>query len=251
MSVEWTAPAIVLDARPYGEGGAVATVLTREHGRHRGLAKGGASRGQAAMWQPGNLIECRWVARLSDQLGAFTAELVHPGAALAMQDATALAILAAACAVGEGALPEREAHPRVFDLLLRLIVRLGEGQAALTDYIRWEAALLGDIGYGMDLSACAVTGGANDLSFVSPRTGRAVSRAGAGAWSDRLLRLPGLLLGDEGAGVADWNDGLRLTGHFLERDAFGLQHRPLPQARVMLADRIEAAARQAGGEGAV
>ena len=199
------------------------------------------------MWQPGNLVQCRWVARLSDQLGAFAAELVHPGAALAMQDATALAILAAACAVAEGALPEREAHPRVFDGLLNLIVRLSEGERVLGDYVRWEAVLLAEIGYGLDLSACAVTGGANDLAFVSPRTGRAVSRSGAGAWTDRLLRLPSFLLGDDRADAADWRDGLRLTGHFLERDAFGLQHRPLPQARVLLADRIDARARADGG----
>ena len=250
MSVEWTAPAIVLDARPYGEGGAVVTVLTQEHGRHRGLAKGGAARGQAAVWQPGNLVQCRWVARLSDQLGAFAAELVHPGAALAMRDPIALAILAAACAVAEGALPEREAHPRVFDGLLRLIVRLGDGEDALGDYVRWEAVLLAEIGYGLDLSACAVTGGANDLGFVSPRTGRAVSRSGAGEWADRLLRLPPFMLGDGQASAADWRDGLRLTGHFLERDAFGLQHRPLPQARVMLADRVDARAREGGGQGA-
>lgn len=247
MSVEWTAPAIVLDARPYGEGGAVATVLTREHGRHRGLAKGGAARGQAAVWLPGNLIQCRWIARLSDQLGAFAAELVHPGAALAMQDATALAILAAGCAVAEGALPEREAHPRVFDGLLHLVLRLGEGERALPDYVAWEVTLLAEIGYGLDLARCAVTGEAEDLAFVSPRSGRAVSRAAAGVWAERLLKLPAFLCGAEEAGAEDWRDGLRLTGHFLERDAFGLQHRPLPQARVMLADRIDARVREGGG----
>ncbi len=247
MSVEWTAPAIVLDARPYGEGGAVATVLTREHGRHRGLVKGGAARGQAAVWLPGNLIQCRWIARLSDQLGAFAAELVHPGAALAMQDATALAILAAGCAVAEGALPEREAHPRVFDGLLHLVLRLGEGERALPDYVAWEVTLLAEIGYGLDLARCAVTGEAEDLAFVSPRSGRAVSRAAAGVWAERLLKLPAFLCGAEGAGAEDWRDGLRLTGHFLERDAFGLQHRPLPQARVMLADRIDARVREGGG----
>lgn len=238
VSVEWTAPAIVLDARPYGEGGALITVLSAEHGRHRGLAKGGGARGQVAMWMPGNLIQCHWVARLSDQLGSFSGELVHPGAALAMEDATALAILASSCAVAEGALPEREAHPRVFDGLLRLILRLGEGEGAFPDYIAWEAVLLAEIGYGMDLSACAVTGETVDLPYVSPRTGRAVSRAAAGIWAERLLPLPAFLRGDAPSGVQDWRDGLRLTGHFLERDAFGLQHRPLPQARVILADRI-------------
>lgn len=242
MSVEWTAPAIVLDARSYGEGGAITTVLTAEQGRHRGLARGGAARGQAAVWQPGNLIQCRWMARLADQLGAFSAELVHPGAALAMADPTALAILAAACAVAEGALPEREAHPRVFDGLLRLILRLGEGEAALADYVAWEVDLLAAIGYGLDLERCAVTGATADLAWVSPRSGRAVSRAAAGAWADRLLPLPGFLRGEAASGPADWRDGLRLTGHFLERDAFGLHNRPLPPARVRLMDRVAARA---------
>ena len=101
--MDWDAPAIVLDARPYGEGDAIATVMTSEHGAHRGLARGGAARGRTAIWQPGNLVHVRWVARLAEQLGSFSAELVHPGAALAMDDALALAMLSAACAVAEGA----------------------------------------------------------------------------------------------------------------------------------------------------
>ena len=109
--MEWEAPAIVLDARPHGEGDAVAAVMTEAHGVHRGLARGGTSRARAALWQPGNLVQVRWVARLSDQLGSFTAEMVHPAAALAMDDPLALAMLSAACAVAEGAMPEREPHP--------------------------------------------------------------------------------------------------------------------------------------------
>jgi DNA repair protein RecO (recombination protein O) len=240
--MEWDAPAIVLDARPYGEGDAIATVLTEEHGAHRGLARGGAARAQAATWQRGNLVQVRWVARLSDQLGSFTAELVHPGAALAMDDALALAMLSASCAVAEGALPEREPHPRVFDGLLHLIARLPEGSVMLADLIRWEAVLLADLGYGLDLTCCAVTGETAGLAFVSPKTGRAVTASGAGAWSQRLLRLPPFLIGGDEATAADWRDGLRLTGHFLERDAFVHHHRPLPAARQMLYDRVAALA---------
>ena len=118
--MDWEAPAIVLDARPYGEGDAVACVMTEAHGLHRGLARGGASRGGAAIWQAGNLVQVRWVARLAEQLGSFSAELVHAAAALALDDPLALAMLSAACAVAEGALPEREPHPRVFHGLLRL-----------------------------------------------------------------------------------------------------------------------------------
>ena len=238
--MEWEAPAIVLAARPYGEGDALATVLTEEHGAHRGLARGGASRSKASTWQPGNLLQTRWVARLSDQLGAFTAELVHPGAALAMDDALALAVLSSACAVAEGALTEREPHPAVFAGLLRLITRLSAGPPVLTDLVVWELALLAELGYGLDLGHCVVTGETEALAWVSPRTGRAVSEAAAGPWKERLLPLPGFLLGEGTgqAGPADWAAGLALTGHFLARDAFGSQHRPLPPARDRLADRV-------------
>jgi DNA repair protein RecO (recombination protein O) len=240
--MEWEGPGIVLDARPYGEGDALATVLTEAEGRYRGLAKGGASRSKAATWQAGNLVQARWVARLSDQLGSFTAELVHPAAALAMDDALALAILRAACAVAEGALPEREKHPRVATGLVQIIAHLSESAAVLPDLIRWEAMLLAELGYGLDLTSCAVTGATSGLAYVSPRTGRAVSREAAGQWRDRLLPLPGFLVGANTSDAADWRDGLRLTGHFLARDAFGHHHRPLPAAREALFERIAALA---------
>jgi DNA repair protein RecO (recombination protein O) len=242
--MEWDAPAIILDVRPYGEGDAVATVMTEAHGLHRGLARGGASRTRAGTWQPGNIVQVQWTARLSDQLGSFTGELIHAGAAYAMEEAMPLAMLTALCAVAEGALPEREPLPRVFAGLLRLIPRLPLGDSTLTDLIRWEVLLLADLGYGLDLSVCAVTGRTEGLAHVSPRTGRAVTSEGAGAWAPRLLPLPGFLVGSGSPDETGWRDGLRLTGHFLARDAFGLQHRPLPRARRMLYDRVAAMAPQ-------
>ncbi|MBX6375006.1 MAG: DNA repair protein RecO [Acetobacteraceae bacterium] len=246
--MEWRAPAIVLDARPFGEGGAVVSLLTEEHGRHAGLVKGGFSRTQRAVWQPGNLVEARWVARLSDQLGALTGELVHPAAALAMDDPLALAVLASACAVAEGALPEREPHPRTFDGLLSIIGRLGQGaEAVLADYVRWEADLLAELGYGLDLTRCAATGTTEDLVWVSPRTGRAVSAAAGAPYADRLLPLPAFLLGQGPSGPEAWLAGLRLTGHFLGKDAYGHHHRPLPAARGLLLDRVAALISSASG----
>ncbi|HTI81242.1 MAG TPA: DNA repair protein RecO [Acetobacteraceae bacterium] len=238
--MEWDAAAIILDVRPYGEGDAIATVMTAEHGTYRGLARGGGSRGRTAIWQPGNLVQARWVARLAEQLGSLSAELAHPAAALAMDDALNLAMLSAACAVAEGALPEREPYRRVFDGLLHLIAHLSQGDSLLPDLIRWEIALLADLGYGLDLSSCAVSGETAGLAYVSPKTGRAVTAAAAGAWTSRLLRLPSFLVGGNQAGPADWRDGLRLSGHFLARDAFGHYHRPLPVARQMLYDRVAA-----------
>lgn len=241
--MEWDAPAIVLDVRPYGESDAVVTLMTEEHGAHRGLARGGQSRTRTALWQPGNLVQARWLGRLADQLGSFSAELVHPAAALVLDDRLALSMLTAACAVAEGAMPEREAHPRVFDGLLHLLARLPQGEQRLADQIRWELSLLADLGYGLDLSRCAVTGAVGGLAFVSPRSGCAVSDAGAGLWKERLLALPALLLGNaEGGSPADWQAGLRLTGHFLARDAFGLQHKPLPSARQALYDLVSSMA---------
>jgi DNA repair protein RecO (recombination protein O) len=245
--MDWDAPAIVLDARPFGEGDAIATVMTEAHGAHRGLARGGSARGHAAVWQPGNLVQVRWVARLADQLGSFSAELVHPTAALAMDEPLVLAMLTAACAVAAGALPEREAHPRVFQGLVALIAHLAEGTALLPDLVRWEAAVLTDLGYGLALDACAVTGATTGLAFVSPRTGRAVTAAGAATWKARLLPLPAFMTpafvtGNAPVPLAACRDGLALTGHFLARDAFGLHNKPLPPARQMLYDRVAALA---------
>src|SRR4051812_16001650 len=240
--MEWQAPAVVLAARPHGEGGAIVSVLTEAHGRHAGLARGGASRAQAPLWQQGNLVEARWVARLAEQLGSLSGELLHPSAALAMEDPLGLALLAAACAVAEAALPEREPHPRCFAGLVALLTRLPGGAAPLLpDYVAWEATLLADLGYGLDLGRCAMTGGTEDLAWVSPRTGRAVS-AGAGApWAGRLLPLPGFMLGQAPpSGPAEWLAGLRLTGHFLARDVLGDRRAGLPGPRLLLADRVAA-----------
>jgi DNA repair protein RecO (recombination protein O) len=238
--MEWQSPAVVLAARPLGEGGAVISLFTEAEGRHAGLARGGAARGQAALWQVGNLVEAHWVARLPEQLGALSAELVHPAAALALEDPLALAMLAAACALAEAALPERQPHPRGFRDLVALIAQLPQGApAALPDYVRWEATLLAELGFGLDLSRCAVTGGTVDLVGVSPRTGRAVSAAAAGPWRERLLPLPGFL--KDNAAVADpaaCLSGLRLTGHFLGRDVFGESRAGLPAARRLLQDRV-------------
>jgi DNA repair protein RecO (recombination protein O) len=247
--MEWEAPGIVLATRAYGEGALIATVMTEEHGPHRGLVRGGAGRAQAATWQTGNLVSVQWVGRLSEQLGHFRGELIHPCAAHIIDKPLELAILAAACAVAEGAVPEREAHPRIFDGLLRLIARLPEGAGMTADLVRWEILLLADLGYGLDLTACAVTGHVTGLAFVSPKTGRAVTAEAAGEWANRLLPLPSFLVGGNVAEAADWRDGLRLTGHFLARDVFGLQHRPLPPARQILYDRVAALAAEADNRG--
>ncbi|EHM02154.1 DNA repair protein RecO [Acetobacteraceae bacterium AT-5844] len=238
--MEWEAPAVVLEARPYGEGGAIVSVLTAEHGRYAGLVRGGFSRAQSGLWQPGNLVEVRWVGRLPDQLGHMTGEMVHPTAALAMDDPLALDLLSSACALAADALPEREPQPAVFAAMLPLLAHLQQGgQEMLAEYVRWEMLLLEALGYGLDLSRCAATGGKEDLNWVSPRTGRAVSEEAAAPYAGRLLPLPSFLHGAQAErDPAAWLQGLRLTGHFLARDAFGARHRPVPPARERLEHRV-------------
>jgi len=238
--MDWELPAIVLNTRPYGEGDVIATLMTAEHGAHRGLARGGASRAQGGLWQAGNFVQARWTARMSDQLGSFRGELIHATASSVMDDPLALAMLSAVCAQSEDALPEREPHEAVFSGMITLLPRLVLGPATLPELILWETVLLTDLGYGLDLTRCAVTGATEGLAFVSPKTGRAVTPEGAGQWSERLLRLPPFMTGGLARGPEDWLDGLRLTGHFLTRDVFGARHRPLPMARQMLYDRVAA-----------
>jgi DNA repair protein RecO (recombination protein O) len=240
--MEILAPGIVGSVAAFGEGDALVSVFSEEHGVYRGLAHGGMSRTKASLWQQGNLVQARWVARLADQLGSFSAELIHPGAALAMDDAWSLGILSSACAVAETALPEREPHPTIFRGLLHLIVHTPEGAPLLADMVRWELGLLRELGYGLDISQCALTGTRDNLAFVSPRTGRAVCAEAAGLWKERLLKLPAFLTTEDAGDMEQWADGMRLTGHFLARDAFGLHHRPVPAARIMLEEKARGSA---------
>ncbi len=237
--MEWQEPAAVVEVAPYGEGDALVSVLTAGRGLWRGLVKGGNARGKVALWQPGNLIAARWVARHAEQLGLLSGEMVHPGAALAMDDRLNLAILKAACALAAGALPEREPHPESFAGLARLLAGINIEGLALPALINWELELLRELGFGLHLDASAIAGDNDFLAFVSPRTGRAVSLSAAGEWVDRLLKLPPFLLDGSQPSPADCLDGLKLTGHFLARDVFGARHRPLPPARQQLYDLLQ------------
>lgn len=233
MEVE--GPGIVTDRAPHGEVDLVVTLLTPQ-GQRRGLAKGGASRRQDAIWQIGNILSARWVARLPEQLGIYSAELVHPAAALAMPIADHLAILRAACQLSAQALPDREPAPATFDGLLRLLAGIDIPGFPLVAFCRWELVLLRELGFGLDFSSSA--GGNDRLAYVSPRTGRAVTLSEAGDWAAKLLPLPAFLLNDDEPLPGDEVAALRLTGHFLARDVFGMRHLPLPPARVALYEQL-------------
>lgn len=236
--MDWQDQGLVISVRPHGETSAIVEVFTALHGRHLGVVRGGAGRRASATLQPGAQVSLDWRARLEDHLGTFRVEPVRSRAGL-MADRAALSALNAVCALLHLALPEREPHAPLYAATLGFLARLeaaGPGWAGA--YCRWEIALLEELGYGLDLTACAVTGGTGDLAYVSPRTGRAVSRAGAGDYAARLLPLPAFL----GAGEATspdaeaLADAFRLTGHFLNRGLEPiLQGRPLPEARARLA----------------
>ncbi|KJS44241.1 MAG: DNA recombination protein RecO [Rhodospirillaceae bacterium BRH_c57] len=240
--MEWRDAGIVLGARQHGESSLIVTLLTSAHGRHAGLVKGGMSKAARGLYQPGNLLTVTWRARLEDQLGLYACELAEANAAALLSHPGRLGALTAACAVAEAALPERQSHPLLFDATVALLAALrdapepGYGAA----YVEWEAVLLQDLGFGLDLSACAVTGSTDDLAWVSPKTGRAVSTEGAGPWREKLLALPAFLLGAEEGPEPDATaiaQGLRLTGWFLDRHALAAQDRRLPPARVRFAQR--------------
>ena len=231
--IRWTDRAVMLSARPFGEGKAVAQVLTEAHGRHAGLVMGAGRRAEAL--QPGTLAAVGWQARLPEQLGVLTCEVETPHAARWFDDPARLAAIRSACAVAELGLPEREPHPGAFAGLAALLETLA-GPAWPAAYVRYELGLLAELGFGLDLARCALTGGAEDLAWVSPRSGRAVSREAGREWADRLLALPGFLAGGPDFADEDIRAGLALTGHFLARHIARPADRPMPAARLRLAE---------------
>ncbi|WOI57555.1 DNA repair protein RecO [Palleronia sp. LCG004] len=237
--MEWSEEGVVLAVRRHGEGNAIVEAMTPAHGRHAGVVRGGGGRRLGPLIQPGAQLSFTWRARLEDHLGAFTVEPVRSRAG-ALGDPLALAGLASVTALLAHVLPEREAQPRLYAVSIDLLDRLIVDPDWPLFYLRWELALLEEMGFGLDLGRCAVTGGQDDLAYVSPRSGRAVSREGAGDWASRLLPLPPCLLSGGPAGEAQILEGLAVTGHFLETWlAPALGERPLPPARGRLMSRLE------------
>jgi DNA repair protein RecO (recombination protein O) len=236
--------AFVLAARAHGEAGAIVELLTAGHGRFVAHVAGGASRRMRPFLQPGARVIARYRARVAEQLGSASLEPEGEGPAVLFDEPLALAGLSAAASVAAGALPEREAHPGAFFAFEALSAALADIEIWPAVYVRFEAGLLQELGFGLDLSKCAVSGSSDDLVYVSPRTGRAVSREAGAPYAERLLKLPPFLLSAQsGLGPGDIGAGLDLTGHFLERFVFSVMNRPLPPARVWLVDRLKDAGR--------
>jgi DNA repair protein RecO (recombination protein O) len=240
--MDWSDDGIVLSARKHGESAAIVTLLTLAHGSHAGLVRGGAGSRARGTYQPGNLVRATWRARLEEHLGTFNCEMTRAHAAGALNDPLRLAGLSAVCAIAEAALPEREPHDQIYRRLCELLEQMEEG-GWVASVVRWEMALLGDLGFGLDFTECAATGSSDQLIYVSPKSGRAVS-AGAGApYRDRLLILPPFLLVDDDQVPMDPPaeqviEGLKLTGYFLEHHVLGPGGKKIPSARTRFIDRL-------------
>lgn len=239
--MEWTGSGRVVAVRPHGETSAVVEILTGEHGRHAGLVRGGRSRSMRPVLQPGNRVRAVWRARLEEHLGGFQVEAEELSAGVLMEDPLALSGLNAACAMASACLPEREAHPAVAEAFEVLIRALEEPELWPALYVRWEAGLLADLGYGIDLRKCAATGQTDDLVYVSPKSGRAVSAEAGRPYHDRMLALPGFLAGSGVLEPGDVASGLKLTAYFIERRVLWPSDKRLPDARARMIERLEAA----------
>ncbi len=231
--MEWTEDAIAIGNRKHGENGVILEVMTRGHGRHLGLVRGGRSRVLRPVLQPGNSLAVTWRARLEDHLGQFRAEpLIERAGALMLSRRAAygLQLLAAHLRL----LPERDPHPRLYDALAVIIDCLDDSRVAAELIVRFEILLLDELGFGLDLATCAATGGNDDLAYVSPKSGRAVCRDAGRPYHDRMLVLPRFLHRREN-GVSptagELQQGFALTGHFLQRHVLAPRGLNLPDVR--------------------
>lgn len=239
--IEWRDSAFVLSARRHGESAQIVELLTRAHGRHLGLVRGGQSPRRRGVLQPGNAVAACWRGRLAEHLGALSVEPVRAHAAQLLDDPLRLAALTAAAALLSATLPEREPHGDVFAAFAALIEALDSAPDWPARYVLWERDLLAALGFGLDLSRCAASGATEDLLYVSPKSGRAVSRAAGLPYHDKLLPLPAFLWRPTPAAPDDLAQGLELTGYFLLRHLLLPQHRPLPPARARLKARLGSA----------
>ena len=233
--MDWRDEGTLLSVCRHGESNAIIEAFTAAHGRHAGIVRGGAGRRMRPHLQPGAQLDLSWRARLEDHMGSYTVEPIRSRAAIVMGDPLALAGMNAALGLLSWALPERAPHPELYERTQLLLDMIGISEAWPLAYLRWELALLEEMGFGLDLSRCAVRGTAEDLAYVSPRSGRAVSRAGAGEWAAKLLPLPPALLGIGSGPPEEIIAGLSTTGFFLQhRMAAQFVNRPVPAARERL-----------------
>lgn len=232
--MDWSDNGFVLGARRHGENALIVTLLTQDNGRCAGLVRGGASSKRRGLYQPGNNLRATWRARLADHLGTFTCESNRAHSSDFLDDPLRLLALSSATTLLDRALPEREPVPDLYEGFATLIHDLS-GEDWAVAYVRWELALLADLGFGLDLTECAATGQRDRLTHVSPKSGRAVSAEAAAPYDGRLLALPDFLASGSGEpGDGDIARGLALTGYFLRRHVLGDRLDSLPPSRERL-----------------
>lgn len=240
--VNWTDEALILGGRRFGEGGLILDVLTKTKGRRAGLVYGGASRRKRAQLEAGNTVEVSWSGRLEEQLGRFdVAEATSERAARLMDEADALAAISSVTSILRSVLNEGDAAgSALYDASTIVLDALGAPEIWPALYVRWEMGLLSALGYGLELTTCALSGANDGLTHVSPKTGRAVKGSEAEEYVDRLLALPAFLI-DSTASITPKSvgDGLILTGHFLERRIYYAVNKPPPEQRDLLLRRLE------------
>lgn len=230
--MEWRDKGIILGLKRHGENAVMVEMMTHAHGRHYGIVRHGRSRSMQPILQPGNHVDAVWRARLEEHLGEWKLEPLDLRAATYMHSAIALYGLNHLATLTR-LLPERDPHPALYEALAVIGENLTEAILAAPLLIRYEIAILSELGFGLDLSACAATGAQQELVYVSPKSGRAVSRSAGSPWHDRLFRLPGFLAGSSSEPL-DWPEieaGFTLTAYFLERHVYGPRGMPPPEAR--------------------
>ena len=236
--MDWSGDAIILGSRKYGEADALVDVLSHEEGRYCGFVRGGMGRRQRGILQIGNGVKASWRARVEANLGSMTMELKAARAAQLFDQPARLAALSSAAALLLVALPEREPHRAVYEALEELLDLLIQEQIANREWavemVRFEAGLLSELGFGLDLNACAASGEVSDLVYVSPRSGRAVGAQAGQPYKEKLFPLPAFMIGEAPASGEDLRAGFAITGHFLERHLLAPLGRPLPEARARL-----------------
>jgi DNA repair protein RecO (recombination protein O) len=228
--MEWRDEGVILSVRRHGETSAIAEILTADHGRALGLVRGGRSRIQRPVLQAGNIVQAVWRARLEEQLGTYALEPLDLKAGAIMEHPFRLAGLATLAGLAQ-LLPEREPHRRIYQALRVVLDAIGDDDVWPALLARLELGLLDELGFGLDLSKCAATGTRENLIYVSPRSGRAVSAQAGEAFRNRLFLLPAFLKSNVPASTRDVIDGLRLTGYFLHRHLFDPRGMDIPEQR--------------------
>jgi DNA repair protein RecO (recombination protein O) len=234
--IEWQDTGIVLSVRPHGENGGIVSLLTAAHGRTAGYVYGATSTKSRGVLEIGNVVSARWQARAHDRLGTYTLELEKSYAADVITESTRLTALQSACALADKTLPEHEVHPAVFNGTMALLDSF-QGDLWGVSYIFWEIGLLKELGFGLDLTRCVATGAVDNLIYVSPKSGCAVSGAAGEIYKEKLLQLPPFLRGEARFDEEDILSGLKLTGHFLLNRVFSLANANLPEPRLRLEEK--------------